>query len=223
MPILQEKKPTVFPRYAVVPVLLALTINLFAFYGTRPISADWVHYDISIWLDELIPFTPAFISIYVLAYVQWIVGLVLIALEGREFCYRYCTAYALSLAISAVIFLAFPTAIDRPQAVGDGLWNDLTRLIFAADTPNNLFPSIHCLFSWLCFRSALSMKRRRNWYAPISLVFTLLVFASVVFVKQHFVLDIIGGVAVAELGLLLVQKTGIWRLMEKVQPRWARE
>lgn len=223
MTVLQEKKSAIFPRYAVIPVFLALAINLLSFYGTRPIIAGWEHHDISIWLDKLIPFTPAFISIYVLAYVQWIGGLVLIAREGREFCYRYCTGYAVALIFAAVIFMVFPTEIDRPQAVGDGLWNFLTRLIFAADTPNNLFPSIHCLFSWLCFRSSLSMKKIGKWYAPVSLIFALLVFASVVFVKQHFFLDIIGGVAVAELGLLLVNKTGMWRLMEKIQPRWARD
>ncbi len=222
MSVLQEKSSRSFPRYALVPVAVALIINLLAFYGTRPLIADWQHHDISFWLDEKIPFLPVFISVYVLAYVQWLVGLILIAREGREFCYRYCMSYAVALTIAAIIFMAFPTSIDRPQVAGDGLWAWLTGLIFSADTPNNLFPSIHCLFSWLVFRSALSIKRVGKWYSAVSLIFTLLVFASVVFVKQHFVLDILGGVIVAELGLLIANKTGMWRWWEKIQPRWAK-
>ena len=40
-------------------------------------------------------------------------------------------------------------------------------------------------------------------YKLVSFVSALLVFASTVFVKQHCFIDIIGGVVVAELGLLI--------------------
>lgn len=62
---------------------------------------------------------------------------------------------------------------------------------------------MHCLASWLCFRFSRKLKRLPRWFGWAQGVFTLLVFASVVLVKQHSWLDIPGGVAAAELGILL--------------------
>ena len=55
-----------------------------------------------------------------------------------------------------------------------------------------------------------------RWYVWLQLGFTLLVFASVLLVKQHVWPDILGGVAVAELGLLLSRLFHADRLAEKL-------
>ena len=115
-----------------------------------------------------------------------------------------------------VIFLVFPTTMQRANVTGNDFCSQLVQLIYATDRPDNLFPSIHCLESWLCFRGALRVKKVGRLYAPLSFVFALLVFASVVLVKQHVAIDIIGGVAVAELGLLLSNKTGVYRIFYRL-------
>ena len=50
----------------------------------------------------------------------------------------------------------------------------------------------------------LSEKLPR-WFTWAMGIFTLLVFASTVLVKQHFVVDIIAGVAVGEIGLQIAR------------------
>ena len=91
------------------------------------------------------------------------------------------------------------------------------RLVYAGDLPGNLFPSIHCLESWICFRGAIGMKRTPRWYAPAMLVLTLMVFASTLLVKQHVLVDIPAGVLVAEVGLLLSDKLRAGRLLDRME------
>ena len=57
-------------------------------------------------------------------------------------------------------------------------------------------------------RGALA-SRQRPWVKAAMTVMTLLVCASTVLVKQHLVLDIAGGIAAAELGLLAVRLFGL--------------
>ena len=106
-------------------------------------------------------------------------------------------------ALCFVLFLLLPTTIARPEAAGSGLIGWLTRTIYAADTPVALFPSIHCVDSWLCWRFLMDCRKVPKWYKWVNFVFSLLVCASTVLVKQHVVVDIFAGIAVAEIGLLL--------------------
>ena len=60
------------------------------------------------------------------------------------------------------------------------------------------------------------LKKLPRWYPWAQLGFTLLVFASVVLVKQHVWPDILGGVAAAELGLLLTRLLRLDRLFARL-------
>ena len=55
-----------------------------------------------------------------------------------------------------------------------------------------------------------------RWYAWAQGVFSFLVFASVLLVKQHVWPDILGGIADAELGILLNRLLHADRLIEKL-------
>ena len=104
------------------------------------------------------------------------------------------------------------------EVTGPSTW--VLAFIYAADEPPiNLFPSLHCLESWLCFRGAVGLRKMPRWYAWLQLIFTLLVFTSVLLVKQHVWPDILGGIAVAELGQLLRRLFHAERLFEKLNPQ----
>ena len=49
----------------------------------------------------------------------------------------------------------------------------------------------------------MDCRKVPKWYKWVNFVFSLLVCASTVLVKQHVVVDIFAGIAVAEAGLLL--------------------
>lgn len=210
---------TLIPKYARFPLLAALFLNCTVFWPTRPLTAGAVHYDLSIGLDSAVPFVPAFIVVYVLAFVQWVMGYIVICRESEERCYRVLSGEMLTKLVCGLFFLLLPTSMVRPEVTGTDIFSRMTALIYALDTPVNLFPSIHCVESWICFRGTLGCKSIRRWYKTLMLVFTLLVFASVLLVKQHLAADVLGGLVLAELGQLLAPVLHLDRLLERVNSR----
>ncbi len=81
-----------------------------------------------------------------------------------------------------------------------------------------LSPSIHCIESYICLKSAIEMKDIDNKYRISMVIMSILVFMSTVFIKQHVILDLFGAVIVAEAGRLLMEflyAIGIPRLKNK--------
>ena len=208
-----------FPKFAYIPVFLIVVFNCLVFWGSKIITSGADCYNFSTALDGALPFVPWFMFFYILAYVQWVWNYVYHTRLGREKYYHIITADLIAKLLCLVLFLVFPATIVRPELPDGGFWNGVTRIIYSLDTPTALFPSIHCVESWLCFRAALMVKDAPRWYAPSQLVLTLLVFASTVLVKQHFVVDIFAGVAVVEIGWFLSGRFKLWRLFSKIELR----
>jgi len=140
----------------------------------------------------------------------------MIARESREEIYKVASANILAKIFCGIIFVALPTAMVRAEITGGGIFNLLTSFIYAADTPAvNLFPSIHCLESWAVFRCSLKLKLPIGYKIAMG-IFSLGVFASVLLVKQHIILDIPAGILVFELGYLIVHLTKIDQKIAKL-------
>lgn len=211
------------PAYTYLPIAALLLLHFLTYFITKLITSDFPHYSVTLPIDDQIPFIPFFVVIYVLAFLQWTIGLVSITRESRELCYRFVTGDMIAKLICMAFFLFLPTTLVRPEITGNDLFSKFTELIYGVDTPVNLFPSLHCLESWICFRGTLRLSRAGKAAKIASLVFTLLVFASTVCIKQHLVLDIIGGVAVCEIGLLLTKLTRADRLLRRLNRPFDRE
>ena len=93
------------------------------------------------------------------------------------------------------------------------------RVVYALDTPDNLFPSLHCELSWLCWRSLQQVPGISKLRKRFALVFTLLVFVSTLTTKQHILMDVLGGWLIAEIAFRLCGKESIMRPFYKVFDR----
>ena len=131
------------------------------------------------------------------------IGFVLILRSGTENAFRFLCAHCIALLIALGFFLLLPTTNTRPQIEGGGLWNFGMRLIYALDTPDNLFPSLHCELSWLCYLALKKTPGIPRWGKVSALVFTLLVFVSTLTTKQHILIDVVGGWVIGEISFLL--------------------
>lgn len=199
------------PRYGWIMLICFLTFNMLTYYGSRLVIGDFAKHDLSIAIDALIPLRTEWIIVYVLAYLQWAIGFIAAAKERNVICYRILGGELIAKFFCLLCFILLPATIERPEIVGNAPWDHLTRIIYSIDTPDCLFPSLHCLESYICFRGATLSEKLPRWYAWAMGIFTLLVFASTVLVKQHFFVDIIAGIAVGEIGLqisrfLLIKK-----------------
>ena len=185
----------------------AVAFHMFVYYGTQLINNGFgrTYYNLAIPLDDMIPFVPAFVSFYILAYIQWGLTYLFLFFRDPELFRRAAWATIFSEIVVLVFFLALPTRITWPDASGDGFFLWLTRIIYSSDEPTNLFPSLHCLQSWICWRAMRKHPGFPRWASALHLIFTLLVCASTVFIKQHYFLDIPFGILFAELGWQLVR------------------
>lgn len=209
----------ILPKYAFLPLIICLGLNAFTYFGTRLFTTGLYHYDLSLPIDHTIPFTPFMMSVYVLAYVVWIVGFIVIGRESREVCYEVLTAEQIAKLCCLVAFIAIPTTIIRPEVTGTGFFQWLSRLIYSMDSPDNLLPSVHCLENWICFRGAMKCKKVGKGYKIFMFVAAILVFASTLMVKQHVVLDVVAAIVVVELGLFLSRRFNLSKIYFIIEDR----
>lgn len=171
MNICQKLKTLIFkiiPEKRLFPVSLVIALQFIVYSGTKLLEADRVHIDLSLPIDNALPFLPVFVLFYVLAFVQWLFYYLLLAREDTEIARRFLTAGIISKTMCFVIFNLLPTTMQRPELNGHGLFTELCRIVYYFDTPTNLFPSMHCVESWFCLR--LALKERGLGRVPVIMI-----------------------------------------------------
>lgn len=199
------------PRYAVFSLIFCFGINCIIYWGTQRLMENAYHYDLTTALDKAVPFIPEWVVIYLVCYGFWALNYILVSRQGKEVWFRFATADIMSRCICAVIFIVLPTTNIRPEIIGDGIYEELMRLVYQLDAPYDLFPSIHCLVSWFCYIGIRGNKRIAVGYRIFSCIFAILVCASTQFTKQHYLADVAGGIILAEICYFVSMHTQIYQ------------
>lgn len=210
----------ILPKYAWLPLVLAFTINNITYFLSRPFTTPRKHYSIVTPIDEVMPFVPAFIIVYLGAYLFWIIGYLRIANGGKQLCLEMITADIIAKLICLVIFLVVPTEIASQEVTGSDIFSKATEVLYSLDARDNLFPSVHCLESWLCFRGVARIKNCSVGFKAGCFMAAVAIFVSTLLVKQHLFLDVIGGIAVVEIGLFLTRRFSADRLLDRLNRKF---
>jgi hypothetical protein len=155
-------------------------------------------------LDDHIPLLPIWAVPYLLSLVWW--GICFIwALRKMNFAlYRaFVISLLVSLATSYIIYLVYPTYVERPPLKEDGWAMQLMQLIYSSDRPYNAFPSTHT-FTTLLISLFWWQWYPRSWWIWSGIV--AIVLLSTLFTRQHNLPDLIGGIVLAVLGY----RFGLW-------------
>lgn len=215
----KQKKNAWIPSYAVFPLLSCVMVNCIVYFGISRIADEWKHYDLTLPVDRAVPLIPGFVSVYLGCYLFWIINYILIAKQGEEHCVRFAAADIMSRLVCCVFFLLLPTTNVRPVLYGDGIWVSLLQAVYKMDAPTNLFPSIHCLVSWFSFIGIRGRKSVTKAYRVFSCLFAILVCVSTQVTKQHYIVDVFGGIAIAEITYYIAFHTNIYRPFKRVFDR----
>lgn len=200
------------PRRAVVLPLAALAWNQLIYQGSMRLAAPWKHYDLSLPLDAAIPLLPWTITIYFGCYLLWAAHYIWMAWRYDWNAKQFYAADFLSKLCSLVFFLFLPTVMHRPAVTAPGFWNDAIRFLYQVDRPYNLFPSLHCSVSWLCWASARKDAAFPKWYRYLTLIAAAAVCISTLTTRQHVLLDVFGGILISEVCWLITR--GLFALHE---------
>ena len=133
------------------------------------------------------------------------VGLALWLVDRTQFL-RYTTALMGMAFVAFIVFLLVPTAppwYARDQGALHGFQKLITTTLpsnispyYTALNPNKVaaFPSLHAAFPFLSFLTLRPLFPRASWLA---LGWCVLVWVSAVYLGEHYVVDILGGVLLA--------------------------
>lgn len=210
------QKGLIVPRHGIFPLVLAVAVNFSVYFGTRVIAGDWYHYNIESSVDQMIPLWAPSVAVYFGCYLFWIVNYVIIARQDKQLVCRFFSADFISRMVCMAIYLVFPTTNTRPVIEAEGFWNQAMTFLYATDAADNLFPSIHCLVSWFCYIGIRGRKNIPAWYRGASCVMAILVCVSTLTTKQHVLIDVVGGVLLAEFCFYIGKKPAVAGTYEKL-------
>ena len=203
----------ILPGSRLVSVLICVALNSLVYWSTQALAVNRTLYDMTTALDRMIPFDSRWVLIYVACFAYWAVSYVLMA--RQESWYPIMTGEVLAKLLCGVLFLLIPTTNVRPEITDSGFTAWLMGLIYQLDPPLDLFPSIHCMESWICFRGMLGQKKIPKWYQVFAGFFTVLVCLSTLFTRQHVIADVIVGVLLGEICLDVSRHRGCGKRLRR--------
>ena len=126
-------------------------------------------------IDSKITFIPYFVVFYFIWYFLLILVPLLILKYDKKVFDRYMVVSIIYSIIEGMIFILFPTTMDREPLIIDSVFTWLIDIIYKLDTPVcNLFPSAHCAFSILFIISILDVKEIKKNYKVLIIVTSVL-------------------------------------------------
>ena len=145
-------------------------------------------------IDDAIPVVGPFVIPYV-SLRPFIYASAAVFLLFRARVYRSAAlSMTIVLLVSYGFYVFLQTFIERPVLTGDDVFSRMIRDVYAGDQPYNDFPSLHASLSTIFAIHWWRVDRRIGLAAG---VWVTLIVLSTVFVKQHYVADLVAGVVLA--------------------------
>jgi membrane-associated phospholipid phosphatase len=204
---------------------LALTVGLVTFFiagyfGVGYVADPTRGWELATPLDDQIPFVARSVWVYLWAFPAALLPLFVV--RCPRLLRRTALAYATVIAVSLVCFAAFPVTVARFRV--DSAMLDISRpsdwavsVVYALAPPCNCFPSLHLSITALAAFSTWKASRPLGAAAFLGVG---LVGVSVCTVKQHFLPDPLGGLALAALVDALILRPYDPRLCEMPAYTW---
>jgi membrane-associated phospholipid phosphatase len=145
-------------------------------------------------LDDAIPVVPAFVIPYVSLNPYVYVTLAALLLLRTRIFQSAGLAMLGTWLVSYLFYFFLQSEMIRPVLAGTDVFTRMINAVYAGDNPYNCFPSLHTSMSTLMAVHWLRVDRRIGIAAS---VWTALIVASTVFIKQHYVADVAGGLVLA--------------------------
>jgi PAP2 superfamily. len=197
----------ILPKHGWIAVIIMIFVNIMVYNGSRVLTRAWDHYNMTSSIDKSIPFIKEFVIVYIpIAYLQWLLGFYYAARENKMICARIFAAEILAKLMCLACFLLIPTTMMRADVQGGDLLSRSVYYVYRLDSADNLFPSIHCLESYILMRTVLWLEKAPKWYKLVTVPAGLLVMLSTVFMKQHVIVDVIAAIVVVEIGIFAAKK-----------------
>ena len=161
-------------------------------------------------LDRLIPFCEWFVIPYFLWFGYIAITIAYFFFTSKSDFYKCCAFLFTGMTICLIIYTVWPNGQDlRPTTfTRDNLLIDIVKSLYSTDTATNVCPSIHVFNSIGAYIAIANSKKLSSNKGIVlgSLILTILISLSTVFLKQHSLFDGICSLALSAVLYVLVYK-----------------
>ncbi len=158
----------------------------------------------------LLPWTfPIYLSLYVLE------AIIIIQMRDFDDLESFARMAFATLFVCGAFFMFFPTTYPRPEYPASDWWLVQWAMdtIAAGDTPRNCFPSMHVAITGV---AVWAMRKHHLKQMPLLVLWALAIYVSTLTTKQHYFVDILGGLGV----VLVVAYLELKIFCKLAQPKW---
>ena len=157
--------------------------------------------NVAVGLDYKIPFCEWFVIPYFLWFAYIAATIIFLFFTSKSEYYKSCAFLFIGMTICLTIYTIWPNGQNlRPTSFErDNFMIDIVKKLYSTDTATNVCPSIH-VFNSIGAHIAIARSeklQKHKWIIHCSLILTILISLSTVFLKQHAVIDGICSIALA--------------------------
>lgn len=190
-------------KYLKVPVFLTLSQVVIYFITKLFLNNEFVLNNL---LDDQIPFVPYFIYFYISWYILLFLVPIIYMKYDKKALKKYTYTNFISVLVCGIIFIIFPTTINRPNIEVTSITTWIVNTIYYFDTPAvNCLPSIHSLICCI-FILCNSKANIKTSYKCIIDILSVLIILSTLFIKQHVIYDVLSAFIVSSITYIIVTK-----------------
>ena len=161
-----------------------------------PLKRDTVSF---IFGEEFIPFLPWTFVIYLSAFFQ---SLLVMSYMPRSLLYKNLSVLSVAVMVGLILFLLVPLRFPRELYTSN---NSFVTFFQKYDPSGNCFPSLHIVFT-IVFSYVYSLMQKSNVSCSLMWIWCALIILSVLTTKQPYLIDVLGGIALAIPVILVIKK-----------------
>lgn len=156
-------------------------------------------------IDSKIPFNVSFIIPYCIWYLLIFLIPYYLYKKDKNIFTKYIISYLFCTVIANIIFIIYPTYVNRPIVTGNSILELMARIVFWVDTPaQNCFPSLHCAVSMLFILYMFECKKSPLYLKILTLIISILIMIATLYTKQHVFIDLLSGDILAIVSYIIV-------------------
>lgn len=190
-------------KYLKVSVFLTLSQVIIYFITKLFLNNEFVLNNL---LDDQIPFVPYFIYFYISWYILLFLVPMIYMKYDKKTLKKYTYTNFISVLVCGIIFIIFPTTINRPNIEVTSITTWLVNTIYYFDTPAvNCLPSIHSLICFIFILCNIKANIKTSYKCIIDIL-SVLIILSTLFIKQHVIYDVLSAFVVSSITYIIVTK-----------------
>lgn len=143
-------------------------------------------------IDSFIPLVKVFVVPYYMWYPLVLFSFIYIYHKDNNEFYKFGWTMIGTMGIALLIFFFFQTTVTRPAIYGNDIFSNLIRGIYVRDMPVNCCPSLHVGITLVCTYYVNKISSDDILCKSVNVI-GILIILSTIFIKQHVIVDVIGG------------------------------